>query len=142
MLESPLPFSARGGIDPVEHIVSNDILSVLQNLPPENRIEPLNSTQVPVPSNRKELLPIRYVPGMVPNSGLKCGLALAQIGPALIGMVGHDGLPEDLLEIIDGELQIALGDGHMGMPQSLFHEVNIARPKILLQSKGVSEAVQ
>ena len=57
-------------------------------------------------------------------------------------MVGHDGLPEDLLEIIDGELQIAFGDGHMGMPEGLLHEVNIARPEILLQGEGVAQAVQ
>ena len=43
MLDSLLPFSARGRIDPVEHAVSMDNLSVLQELPPENVIEPLNS---------------------------------------------------------------------------------------------------
>ena len=76
---------------------------------------------------------IRPVSAIEAISGLKCGLALAQIGPALIGMVERDRLPEDLLEIIDGELQVALGDGHVGMPECLLHEVDVARPKILLQ---------
>ena len=61
--------------------------------------------------------------GQAAISGLKGGLAFAQTGPALIRMVGHDGLPEDLLEIIDGELQIALGDGHVRVSQRLLHEV-------------------
>ena len=65
-----------------------------------------------------------------------------QIGPALIGMVGRNRRPEDLVEIFDGELQIPLGDGHMGMAQCLFHKVNIAGPEIFLQGEGVAQAVQ
>ena len=56
-------------------------------------------------------------------------------------MVRGNSISEDLLEVIDGELQVALGDGHMGMPECLLHEVDVARPEILLQGEGVAQTV-
>ena len=56
-------------------------------------------------------------------------------------MVGFNRPPEDLLEIIDREFQIALGDGDVGVSQRLLHKVNIARPEVFLQSEGATETV-
>jgi len=96
----------------------------------------------PALHRRKASQRIQPVSGQEAISSLKGGFALAQIGPALIGRVGRDGRSEDLLEVIDGELEIALGDGHMGMPEGLLNEVNIARPEVLLQGESVTQAVQ
>ena len=74
MLDSLLPLSARR-VFQVEHRASNDNLSVLQILPPENVIEPPHRTWAPVPGNRKEYLRIRYMSGTEAISGLKGGLA-------------------------------------------------------------------
>ena len=82
------------------------------------------------------------VSGYEALSGLKGGLSLTHIGPALIGMVRRNRLSEHLLEIINGELQITLRDGHMGVSQCLLHEVDVPRPEILLQGESVAQAME
>ena len=84
---------------------------------------------------------IRPVSGWEAISGLKGRLALAQIGPALIGMVGRDRGTEDLPEVIDRELQVTLGDGHMRMPERLLHIVNIGGREIVQRSDGVAQGL-
>ena len=70
------------------------------------------------------------------------GLTRAEISPALCRMIGCNRFTEHLLEVIGGELEIALCDGDMRMTQRLLHEVNIASPEILLQGEGGAQAVQ